>query len=559
MGRLTKAEKENIVDRAVADVTKAKKQKLQERNTAILGQYAGAVDSLNQAIESGESRNAVSEFESLRSKFLATNPELAKEFSQLNSAFEGTRVFDEEDREDAQQNAFNKVRADATDARFIREGMTKEQEDEGLRAFQQDGAAQEKLKRALAAASERRARGKYGMSVQKHQNAMASEARSVESHSVSMAKANLAITERQEQIEIKQGLAELKQARTTKAMSTYDAILNDERLDPAEKERQINAAHIEAKLEAEKVAGPMGSELVTGYMGTLDELKELSMGRLKGTVSVEVAQNKLLEFKAKGVYELATGSEGLSNAYLTTETFKNNPAALSRVTTSLGTELANAFRPKEEPGTLPNIVQGDGAQKAFLVESVKDAIKAVETSENPEKAKIEAENAIENTLRGVNAYTLYDTSPAAFSKVMDLTSSTEFETAVSKGLVNMDTASQLQSVIAGTYQNTVVKTIQHTFDAANPASGVEAVWQGKGIVFKPKAVKDNPIRNVARDRLNRREATEKMNKMASIFNKLIQSGANLQGVSVKQYFEENKAEMLPQWFSDDEGKIEDVK
>ena len=31
MGRLTKAEKENIVDRAVADVTKAKEQKLQER------------------------------------------------------------------------------------------------------------------------------------------------------------------------------------------------------------------------------------------------------------------------------------------------------------------------------------------------------------------------------------------------------------------------------------------------------------------------------------------------------------------------------------------------
>ena len=31
MGRLTKAEKENIVDRAVADVTKVKEQKLQER------------------------------------------------------------------------------------------------------------------------------------------------------------------------------------------------------------------------------------------------------------------------------------------------------------------------------------------------------------------------------------------------------------------------------------------------------------------------------------------------------------------------------------------------
>lgn len=554
---------------AGAQFAALKKSKATAARTAVLKEYTGAMDSLDQALEGGESSSTVmSTRRRVNSKFLADHPELAKEFNSLQTSLATTNVGDALGDEQAELEAFRKVKSDAVKANFIRPGMSDAQEKAQTALFQESQEAEVALNKALKLSAEARAvRGaqraetSLGLAVQ-------SNTRANQTHALNFAQVQNALDEKTITTKMTQALGAYAAANTMNIAGEMQEIASNPDLNTEEKERLMNNKLLEVRTFLTQAAGADGQKLSDAYYAPFEQAHKIAQSLMTGKVTAEVAQNQLVAIKAQTQVNMLD-EPGVKEAVAVSDLFKNNPAVTAQVTEVTAGMVKSLLEPNSDGGSVshPSIMTGSDDVRSFAVETAIASIDNIETSENPEAAKAETRTILSNIMQGMEGrgHTAYAQKPKAWKASMDLFGSDAFGKAMQNGLVSKQMAGDVSDMISGTYTSIVEKTITNTF--GKDASGVSVEWNGAGVVFKPVAIKPTGggaalakgFERVAQGQMTarRRAKTEEMRTAGSVLNKLIRAGANLQGISPQKYFELNKEAMLPLWFKAEETKGDD--
>lgn len=232
---------------------------------------------------------------------------------------------------------------------------------------------------------------------------------------------------------------------------------------------------------------------------------------------------------------------------------ETNTTALNTIMRLTQTDFLNDGAP---------IVINDAETAKVSVDFLKSGIDGLQkgTHADPEKAKQQVSNGINNILRQVSVADVYGGSPDKIKPVMDLVASPQFAYAVKNGLVDKDSGQRAIATFQKQYEAPLLKEVSTklkegiTFsrEQGNVTMSadrlIDVQFNGNGIEFVAKTGRttmsalESSVQTGMIDNL-------KSSKMA--VNQLITIGAHLAGTTdYRKYFEENKHNLLPDIYPD---------
>lgn len=232
---------------------------------------------------------------------------------------------------------------------------------------------------------------------------------------------------------------------------------------------------------------------------------------------------------------------------------ETNTTALNTIMRLTQTDFLNDGAP---------IVINDAETAKVSVDFLKTGIDGLQkgTHADPEKAKQQVSNGINNILRQVSVADVYGGSPDKIKPVMDLVASPQFAYAVKNGLVDKDSGQRAIATFQKQYEAPLLKEVSTKLKEGTTFSReqgnvtmsadrlVDVQFNGNGIEFVAKTGRttmsalESSVQTGMIDNL-------KSSKMA--VNQLITIGAHLAGTTdYRKYFEENKHIILPDIYPD---------
>lgn len=232
---------------------------------------------------------------------------------------------------------------------------------------------------------------------------------------------------------------------------------------------------------------------------------------------------------------------------------ETNTTALNTIMRLTQTDFLNDGAP---------IVINDAETAKVSVDFLKTGIDGLQkgTHADPEKAKQQVSNGINNILRQISIAEVYGGSPEKVKPVMDLISSPQFAYAVKNGLVDKDSGQRAITAFQKKYEEPLLEKVATSLEAGITFSRkqgnvtmsvdrlVDVQFNGNGIDFVAKA--DRTTMSYLEGSVQR-DMIDKLKSTKAAVNQLIVIGAHIAGTTdYRKYFEENKHKLLPRLYPD---------
>ena len=203
------------------------------------------------------------------------------------------------------------------------------------------------------------------------------------------------------------------------------------------------------------------------------------------------------------------------------------------------------------------VVGTDSQRAAFDV--LKSSVTDIESGRNanPEKAKGEVSNAVNNILKQIGNGAVNGIPATSYEEAAKLLASPEFLKARSYGLIDPKVLPNAANAIREFYDKRVGKQVSDAI--AQVPEGIDATWNGAGVVLGVNLGSDLYLSRETRPKVE--QTAQSLQPYGKLLNEAVKAGAHLEGrTDYQKYWEENRHRLIPSIFPEPSKlKVGDVK
>lgn len=304
-----------------------------------------------------------------------------------------------------------------------------------------------------------------------------------------------------------------------------------------------------------------GGEYLTNLASPFTNMRDLTLGFINGSIKRDAYKAQTDNAMALAQYNMM--KDPMLVRYAAASAVFKDASLISLA--GMSSKVSDYFKNGNDPTTKPYDATPDTpeAKKDFgtYLNTTREVANKYNSgnSVDPERTKVELGNQVHTLLKSVDAYSNSVENPAEYNQAVEFLADPAIGKFIATNGVPADVASNARYVLGEQYETVVRDVIKKEFESAtvgikqsisNQFTGglaetentltslVEPVWNGSGVVFRPKAgVKLGAESLTKVKRLN--------DKGGKLLNRLIRMDAHLSGTTnYKQSFDNNYASLF---------------